>query len=373
MSAVPYRRTLSRLLSFLKPYRRGLVISIVLAIGSQAAQIALIWVTGRDVIDGALLHHNTHRLWLYVGTIAGLGLVSAVLMGGRRLISGKQALDVEMDIRQGLYSHLVRLSFGFYDRHQTGQLMSRATVDLQGVRFFLGYGLIFFFQNILTVASVSVVLFFFEWRLAFVVLAVTPFLIALAYRYSHVAHPTLRDVQQKLADVATVVEENIVGVHVVKAFAQEPAEEEKFRGRNEALFGQTLRANRQRAMYVPLLSFLPLVAQAAVLLVGARMVAHGSLSVGSFVSFNLYLALLVTPLALARHVGRPGAAGDRVGRADLPGARRAGGRRGPPESDASGTGLRTRCALTMSTSSTSPGARSSRTSTSTWSRARRSR
>src|SRR5689334_6567899 len=78
-------------------------------------------------------------------------------MAGRRLISGKQALAVEMDLRQGLYAHLVRLSFGFYDRNQTGQIMSRATVDLQGVRFFLGYGLIFFFQNILTVLSVSIV------------------------------------------------------------------------------------------------------------------------------------------------------------------------------------------------------------------------
>ncbi|HZC75270.1 MAG TPA: ABC transporter ATP-binding protein, partial [Gaiellaceae bacterium] len=229
---------------------------------------------------------------------------------------GKQALDVEMDLRQGLYSHFVRLSFGFYDRNQTGQLMSRATVDLQGVRFFLGYGLIFFFQNALTVVSVTVVLFFFEWRLAFVVLAVTPFLVVLAYRYSHVAHPTLRDVQQKLADVATVVEENIVGVHVVKAFAQEPAEEAKFHTRNEALFGMTLRANRQRATYVPLLSFLPLLAQAAVLLLGARMVAHGSLSVGSFVAFNLYLALLVTPLrSLGMWVGqaqRATASGERI-------------------------------------------------------------
>jgi len=219
-------------------------------------------------------------------------------------------------MRQGLYSHLVRFSFGFYDRNQTGQLMSRATVDLQGVRFFLGYGLIFFFQNLLTVVSVSVVLFFFEWRLAFVVLAVTPLLVALAYRYSHVAHPTLRDVQQKLADVATVAEENIVGVHVVKAFAQEPAEEEKFRTRNEALFGQTIRANRQRATYVPLLSFLPLLAQAAVLLVGARMVAHSSLSTGSFISFNLYLALLVTPLrSLGMWVGqaqRATASGERI-------------------------------------------------------------
>src|SRR5439155_23053443 len=120
------------------------------------------------------------------------GVAKAAFMAGRRLISGKQALAVEMDMRNGMYARLVRLSFGFYDRHQTGQLMSRATVDLQGVRFFLGYGLIFFFQNLLTVASVSVVQFFFEWRLAFVVLAVMPFLVAIACRYSHVAHPTLR-------------------------------------------------------------------------------------------------------------------------------------------------------------------------------------
>jgi ATP-binding cassette subfamily B protein len=316
VSAAPYRHTFARLLSFLRPYKRGLAISIVLAVGSQAAQIALIWVTGRDVIDRALEQHDSHRLWLYMGLIAALGFVSAAFMLGRRLISGKQALDVEMDMRQGLYAHLVRLSFGFYDRHQTGQLMSRATVDLQGVRFFLGYGLIFFFQNLLTVASATIVLFFFEWRLALIVLAVMPFLVALAYRYSHVAHPTLRDVQQKLADVATVAEENIVGVHVVKAFAQEPAEEAKFAGRNDALFAQTIRANRQRATYVPLLSFLPLLAQAAVLLFGARMVAHHSLSVGDFIVFNLLLGMLVTPLrSLGMWVGqaqRATASGERI-------------------------------------------------------------
>ncbi|MFL5959228.1 MAG: ABC transporter ATP-binding protein [Gaiellaceae bacterium] len=316
MSAVPYRRTFARLLSFLRPYKRGLAVSIVLAVGSQAAQIALIWVTGKNVIDQALVNHDRHRLWLYVGVIAALGFVSAALMLGRRLISGKQALDVEMDMRQSLYAHLVRLSFGFYDRHQTGQLMSRATVDLQGVRFFLGYGLIFFFQNVLTVVSVAVVLFFVQWKLALIVLAVIPFLVVLAYRYSHVAHPTLRDVQQKLADVATVAEENIVGVHVVKAFAQEPAEEAKFRARNEALFAQTLTANRQRAMYVPLLSFVPLLAQAAVLLVGARMVADRTLPPGSFVEFMLYLGMLVMPLrSLGMWIGqaqRATASGERI-------------------------------------------------------------
>jgi ATP-binding cassette subfamily B protein len=248
--------------------------------------------------------------------IVGLGVLRAGFMAGRRLISGKQALAVEMDMRQGLYAHLVRLSFGFYDRHQTGQLMSRATVDLQGVRFFLGYGLIFFFQNILTVLSVTAVLFFFEWKLALIALAITPILVVVAYRYSHIAHPTLRDVQQKLADVATVAEENIVGVHVVKSFAQEPQEEEKFRQRSEAVFQQTLRANRQRALYVPFISWVPMLAQGAVLLAGARMVTHGELTVGGFVAFNLYLGMLIMPLrSLGMWVGqaqRATASGERI-------------------------------------------------------------
>jgi ABC-type multidrug transport system fused ATPase/permease subunit len=314
-SGTPYRVTFARLLGFLRPYKTSLVVSTVLAVASQVAQIALVWVTAH-AIDDAITPRDAGKLWLFVWTIIGLGALRAIFMAARRLISGKQALAVEMDMRQGLYGHLVRLSFGFYDRHQTGQLMSRATVDLQGVRFFLGYGLIFFFQNILTVVSVTVVLFFFEWKLALIALAITPVLVVVAYRYSHVAHPTLRDVQQKLADVATVAEENIVGVHVVKSFAQEPKEQEKFTDRSEAVFQQTLRANRQRALYVPFISWVPMLAQAAVLLVGARMVANGQLTVGGFIAFNLYLGMLIMPLrSLGMWIGqaqRATASGERI-------------------------------------------------------------
>jgi ABC-type multidrug transport system fused ATPase/permease subunit len=310
-----YRRIFFRLLGFLRPYKVSLAISIFFAVGYQASQIALVWLT-KNVIDDSLSPHDSHKLWLYVAAIVVLGVVRAVLMYGRRMISGRQALAVEMDMRHSLYARLVRLSFGFYDRHQTGQLMSRATVDLQGVRFFLGYGLIFFFQNILTVVFVTGVLFFFQWKLALIALAITPILVVLAYRYSHVAHPTLREVQQKLADVATVAEENIVGVHVVKSFAQEEKEREKFAARSEAVFDQTIKANRQRALYVPLISWVPLVAQAAVLLVGARMVNSGELSVGGFVAFNLYLGLLVVPLrSLGMWIGqaqRATASGERI-------------------------------------------------------------
>src|ERR671939_91274 len=310
-----YPTPFPRLIGFLRPYKGSLVLSIVLAVASQAAQVALAFLTG-EAVGRAVRHHDRGALKLIVVLVVAVGLAKAVFMVGRRLISGRQALAVEFDLRDAVYARLVRLSFGFYDRHQTGQLMSRATVDLQGVRFFLGYGLIFFFQNILTVVFVTAVLLVFQWKLALIALAITPVLVVLAYRYSHVSHPTLREVQQKLADVSTVAEENIVGVHVVKSFAQEPREERKFRARSEDVFDQTIKANRQRALYVPLISWVPLVAQAAVLLVGARMVTSGELSVGGFVAFNLYLGMLVMPLrSLGMWIGqaqRATASGERI-------------------------------------------------------------
>jgi ABC-type multidrug transport system fused ATPase/permease subunit len=310
-----YRETFIRLLGFLRPYKWTLWVSVALALVSQAAQFVTAYLTGTAVAN-AVHGNDRHALDLVVVAVVLVGLTRALAMMGRRLIAGKQALGVELDMRSALYAHLLRLSFGFYDQHQTGQLMSRATVDLQTVRFFLGYGLVFFFQNVLTVIGAGVVMFVVNWRLALVSLWIAPLLVGLAYRYSHVAHPLLRDVQQKMADVATVAEENIVGVHVVKSFAQEQAEQQKFEERSEAVFKQSVAANRQRALYVPLLSFLPLLAQGTVLLVGGRMVVHGSLPLHDFIFFNVLVLMLVMPLRmLGMWIGqaqRATASGERI-------------------------------------------------------------
>ena len=292
-----YRQTFFRLLGFLKPYKWSLIVSIVLAIGSQAAAVVMAFLTGNGLQEAAS-GGSREAIWWIALAILAAGLVRALLMMGRRLISGRQALAVEFDMRNALYAKLQRLSFGFYDRHQTGQLMSRATVDLQAVRFFLGYGLIFFFQHVLTIVAVTGVMLFVNWKLALVAGAITPFIVALAYRYSSISHPVLRDVQQKMADMTTVAEENIVGVHVVKSFAQEEAEAAKFEERTGSLFRRSLDANRQRALYVPLLSFLPLIAQATVLLYGGRMVASGQLALNSFFAFNVLVLMLVMPLRM---------------------------------------------------------------------------
>jgi ABC-type multidrug transport system fused ATPase/permease subunit len=310
-------RTFVRLLTFLRPYRASFVVSSVLAIASQVAGIGIPIVTGVviDELESAS-RRDEQVIVVAIAGIVALGFVRAVLMLGRRLISGRQALAVEYDIRDELYSHFLRLSFGFYDRSQTGQLMSRATIDLQSVRFFLGYGLIFFAQHVVTVVVVTAVLFVLDWRLALVAFAITPAVVYTAARYSRVSHPVLRDVQQKIADVGTVAEESIVGVHVVKSFSQEQRRDESFARAADSVFDRTLEANRQRAFYVPFLSFLPLLAQAAVLLIAGRMVVSGSMSIGQFVTFNLLLVMLVMPLRmLGMWIGqaqRATAAGERI-------------------------------------------------------------
>src|SRR6476619_1614336 len=146
-----------RLLGFLRPYRGQVVASVLLAIASQICALAIPYLTGRS-IDAATDGDRTLLLEL-AGLIVAMGAIKGVLMFFRRWLAGRLSLAVEFDLRNRMYTHLQRLSYGFFDRHQTGQLMSRATVDLQAVRFFLGYGLIFLIQLGLTILLAAAAMF----------------------------------------------------------------------------------------------------------------------------------------------------------------------------------------------------------------------
>src|ERR671910_1628201 len=219
-TTVPQRRTFVRLLGFLKPYRWSLAASVLLAIGSQGAGLSIPWLTGY-AIDHALPEKDRGLLIWIVVLVAVMGLLKALFLVGRRFIAGRQALGVEFDMRNALYSSLLRLSWRFYDRHQTGQLMSRATVDLQSVRFFLGYGLIFITQSALTIVLAAIAMFFIDPALAALSLIPVPIVVFVAARYGRRSRPALQELQQRIGELTADVEENIGGVRVVKSFAQE--------------------------------------------------------------------------------------------------------------------------------------------------------
>src|SRR4051794_19408522 len=246
------RSTFRRLLGFAAAHRRLLRLSIVLALAAQAFALAIPNLTGR-AIDDAIQPHDRGRLWLWAGLIVGAGLAGGGLMVARRLIAGRLSLNVEFDLRQSLYTHLQRLSFGFYDRHQTGQLLSRATSDVSAVRMFLGYGLVFVTQYGASLIAATVLLFITSWQLALITFVLLPPIAIVATRYSRRSHPVLRDIQQRIADVTTQAEEDIVGVRVVKAFAQEDTETRRFAERSERVFERELDSARIQARYSPLL------------------------------------------------------------------------------------------------------------------------
>jgi ABC-type multidrug transport system fused ATPase/permease subunit len=289
--------TLRRLLGFLRPYRTQVAISAVLAVVSQAIGLTIPYLTGL-VIDTADDGGSRDRILGLAALIVLAGLIKGTLMFFRRWLAGRLSLAVEYDLRNTMYAHLQRLSYRYFDRHQTGQLMSRATVDLQQVRFFLGYGLIFFSQHVITVVIVLAALSLLDWQLTLIALAITPILVVAAYRYSKVSHPVLKDVQQRVADVTQQAEENVVGVRVVKAFGQEPEETDRFQHRSERVFHRAMDAARLQATYVPVMTALPSLAIAGVLLVGGYQVSHGNLSLGDFFAVNAYLLLLVMPLRM---------------------------------------------------------------------------
>jgi ATP-binding cassette subfamily B protein len=206
------------------------------------------------------------------------------------------SLGVELDLRNRLYGHLQRLELSFFDRQQTGQLMSRATVDLQAVRFFLGYGLIFIGQSVLTILLAAVAMFLLRPELAALSLAPVPFVVLIAWRYGRRSRPALQEVQQRIAELTADAEENISGVRVVKAFAQEKRQLTRFGGSVTRVFDQAIYAVRLQARYTPMISFLPNLGLAAILLVGGREVINGSLTLGAFTAFYAYLLMLISPM-----------------------------------------------------------------------------
>ena len=286
--------TFRRLLRFLRPYRGGVIVSGVLAALAMVATVAIPWLTGRAIDQ--VRQGDRADLEVLAVAVAAAGVLRLALTVARRLVAGRVSLGVELDLRRRLYGHLQALELAFFDRQQTGQLMSRATVDLSSVRFFLGYGLIFMLQSALTILLASAAMFAVDWRLAAVSLLPVPFVVLVAQRYGRRARPALQEVQQRLAELTAEVEENVSGVRVVKSFAAEDRQLARFNGRVGRVFDQAMVSTRLQAFYNPLIGFLPQLGLAAILFYGGRQVIDGQLSLGQFTAFYTYLLMLLSPM-----------------------------------------------------------------------------
>ena len=287
--------TFWRLLGFLRPYRSGVIVSFVLAAAAMGMGVLVPYLVGQTVDE---IRQGGTDLWPLSLAVAGAGVLRLAFSVSRRLVAGRVSLGVEYDLRNRLYQHLHSLELEFFDSQQTGQLMSRSTVDLQSVRFFLGYGLIFILQSALTILIAAGVMFAVDAGLAAVSLAPMPFVIWVAFRYGRRNRPASQEVQQRIAELTAEAEENVSGIRVVKAFAQEQRQMRRFQVAVRRVFDQSMVSTKLRAFYSPFIGFLPQLGLAALLFVGGRQAIQGTLSIGDFVAFYGYVLMLTSPMRM---------------------------------------------------------------------------
>jgi ATP-binding cassette subfamily B protein len=287
--------TFWRLLGFLRPYRRGVIVSFALAAVAMGTGVLIPFLVGRTVDE---IRKGETNLWPLAFAILGAGLIRIAFSVARRLIAGRVSLGVEYDLRNRMYQHLQSLELAFFDEQQTGQLMSRSTVDLQAVRFFLGYGLIFILQSLVTILVAAGVMLALNVELGALALLPAPLIFVVAYRYGKLNRPASQEVQQRIAELTAEVEENVGGIRLVKAFAREERQLGRVRDKARRVFDQSMVSTRLRAFYNPFIGFLPNIGLAVVLLVGGRQAVRGQITIGEFVAFYGYVQLLVSPVRM---------------------------------------------------------------------------
>jgi ATP-binding cassette subfamily B protein len=286
-------KTFWRILKLLGDYKWLTILGFVLAFAQTGLNLVVPRIVSRTI--DALESDQSERLVTYALVLLGVAVVRFVVSVGRRLATGKASLGIEYDLRNRMWAHLLRQPSGYFDRWPTGQLMSRAMSDVQNVRMFLGYGIIFFATSIVTMVAIAVILFVTDWQLALLSLAFFPFLMLATVRFSRRLAPILKDVQQRIADVTATAEENVVGSRIVRIFAREDDELAKFSDRSYRVFEASVAAARTRAVYIPIIAFLPNLGVALLLYYGGRQYIQGDMRLGTLVEFYLYLMMLVTP------------------------------------------------------------------------------
>jgi ATP-binding cassette subfamily B protein len=247
-------------------------------------------------ITNSLQHHSV-ALSYYVWWTVGLGIVGLVLGYVARMLLYRTAYDIEYDLRNIIYEHLTRMSFSFYDRVQSGQLISRANSDIRSVQMYMTFA-----PLILVQCSMAVIAFIFMLTinvpLAFVAMLTMPFVYFAGVRMRQSMFPVSWIIQARLAEVATIVDENVNGVRVVKSFAAEEQQLRSLADAAERVQWGYIKDADLRARFTPLVQNLPQVGLVLVLLFGGYMIVHGHLGIGAIVAFNAYLLMLQAPFMM---------------------------------------------------------------------------
>jgi ABC-type multidrug transport system fused ATPase/permease subunit len=308
-------RILLRCFGFLRPYWRITSGAYLAALGSSVLSAVVPQVI-RQLVDEGIAAGHTGVLGWGVLSLLALTLLNGVLGYLLGRWSEVASQNVAYDLRNAIHARLTSLSFSYHDHAQTGQLLSRSIQDVERIRFLTGRAVLRIFQAVTLLAVTFVALALMNPRLTLLSLATMPVLAYAGYRFGRVYRPLSLEIQQQIAVLTTVLEQNLRGTRVVKAFAQEEAEIEKFEAENNHWFALSARAIRTEALNVPLIDFIAGISTILIVWYGGRLVVRGTLTMGELVAFTAYLSQLAQPVrrlgVIIPAVAMAASAGERI-------------------------------------------------------------
>ena len=282
-------------MGFVKKYWKRLLLAFICMLASLAFSLAIPRLLGEGVDTVLGSGERSRLIWLAVAVLVA-GALRGISAFGYTYLTELVSQTTAYDIRNALYDKLQRLSFAFHDQAQTGELMSRATADVEATRMFLGRGLGGVLQISILSIGISYLLVSLNWTLA---LLTIPFLVVVGWRVviiSRRLRPIWLKIQQLMARLGTILEENLTGVRTVKAFAHEQQESKKFSAQATLLYDEHISATRQRALNIPIMMFAITIPIAVILWYGGHQVIAGNLTIGGVTQFILYLGMMAMPV-----------------------------------------------------------------------------
>ncbi|MCS6802533.1 MAG: ABC transporter ATP-binding protein [Chloroflexota bacterium] len=288
-------KALPRSLRFLRPYWRSTLVAfggLVLVTVTTLASPQLV----RLAIDRGLEPRDLTLLLLTTGGMLAIALIRGAASFAQTYGSERAAQGLAYELRDALFTHIQRQSFSFYDSIQTGQLLTRITSDVEQVRLFASAGLLQAISAVTLLLGSVAVLVALNWKLAILALLPIPLVLLLVFGFLAKAGPLFGQLQQKVGELNSILQENIAGVRVVRAFTRERVEEARFGARNRELLETSLRTLHMISLNFPLVFFLGNLGGVLVVLVGGIDVINGALTIGELIAFNSYLAFLLFPV-----------------------------------------------------------------------------
>lgn len=280
---------------YLAKYKRGLALGFgaLMAKGVAAAAMPLII---REGIDALTAGFAMDKVWMFAALLVGVSTIKGYFQYWMRIILVGISRDVEYDLRNDIFRKLVTLSGDFYGRLRTGDIMARATNDLNQVRMMLGPGVMYWFETMFLFVLAVAVMLSVDWRLTLLVLIPAPLVTFVVIYFGRIIHERFERIQEMFSDISSRVQENLSAVRIIRAYVQETAESRKFEALNRDYIGANLELARKSGLFMPLLQALIGLTFLIVLWAGGGRLLEGKLSLGSFAMFQMYMNMLIWPM-----------------------------------------------------------------------------